>query len=96
MNGHKIGDSEESFIPISKSDKFEELLSLRETATKEAIDSLILKKTPEDAVFSRQGRGNKSFSYVQAWWLIDQLNALFDYDWDWEIFDQEIRKEHVW
>lgn len=84
------------FIPIEKSAKVDELRKLQEKAQEEAINSLVLKKTPESAVYGREGRGGRTFTYVQAWWIIDQLNALFDYDWDWEILDQEIGQEQCW
>ncbi len=84
------------FIPIQKSSNPEELLAKREKDVQQSIDSLITKKTPEGAIYNRAGRGGGSFSYVQAWWLIDQLNNLFDYDWDWTIDDQGIGTGHVW
>ncbi len=85
-----------SFIPLHKSEKASELLERQEKALKEAVDSIITKTTPKNAVFNRQGRGKRTFTYIQSWWLIDQLNLLFDWDWDWVIDDQGIGTGHVW
>ena len=85
-----------SFIPIHISEKAGDLQKQKEDELKEAVNSLITKTTPKSAVFSRQGRGNRSFTYIQAWWLIEQLNLLFDYNWDWVIDAEGIGNLHVW
>ncbi len=85
-----------SFIPIHVSEKAESLLEKQKASLIEAVDSIITKTTPKNAVFNRKGRGGKFYTYIQSWWLIDQLNLLFDMDWDWVINDQGIGAGHVW
>ncbi len=85
-----------TFIPIHVSEKAEALLEKQKIALIEAVDSIITKTTPKNAIFNRKGRGGKFFTYIQSWWLIDQLNLLFDWNWDWVIDDQGIGTGHVW
>ncbi len=84
----------DSFIPIHVSEKAQELLDQRQKHVIEAVESLVTKKTPQNAIYVREGRGG-NYSYIQGAWLIEQLNLLFDYNWDWEVLYEDIRPKHV-
>ena len=49
---------------------------------------LIENETPKTAVFQRQGRGNKTFTYVKGGYVIQQLNQICGHKWDFDILDQ--------
>jgi len=73
------------------------LKGLREKLFGEALTNLITRKTPEDMVRLRPGRGQQQFRYVPVAWFIDQLNSLFSFDWDFSILDQGVEeKKHIW
>lgn len=87
-----------SFLPVSKSTHFEDLLAQKEKNFEQALHSLVFKETPKDAIFQRPARGGLQVDYVPGWWFIDQLNALFDYDWDLEVINHEIdwKIKQIW
>ena len=62
----------------------------------EALSALIEGKTPKMAIYTRKGRGTRNFQYVKGYWVVHQLNHLFDYNWDWEILHQQVGKTQVW
>ena len=61
-----------------------------------ALEALIEKKTPVDAVYKRPGRGGMTFDYVSGWWMIEQLNSLFNRQWSWRIDREEVGQSQVW
>ena len=63
-----------------------------------ALKALVLGKTPKKVVFSKPGGRGGDMDYVPGWWFIDQLNALFGYNWDFEILDQAIlpAQSQIW
>lgn len=88
----------DSFIPVRYSEKAQELLDEQKRRFEEALHSLVFKETPKDVVFQRPARGGIEVDYVPGWWFIDQLNALFNYDWDMEVISHEIlwKQKQVW
>lgn len=54
----------------------------------EAIQNLVYANTPRDVVYKRPARGGAQVDYIPGWWFIQQLNALFNYNWDLEVMDQ--------
>ena len=85
-----------SILPISKSQKADQWSSDLNEDFEDAIAALIEGKTPKDAVHSRKGRGGGNFSYVTGFWMAGQLNALFDYNWDWDVLRENIGKTQCW
>lgn len=47
--------------------------------------SLIKNKTPKEYLKQRQGRGGKILHYVETSYVINQLNQIFGFKWDFEI-----------
>jgi len=85
-----------SILPISKSQKADQWSSDLNEDFEDAIAALIEGKTPKDAVHSHKGRGGGNFSYVTGFWMAGQLNALFDYNWDWDVLRENIGKTQCW
>jgi hypothetical protein len=53
-------------------------------------------KTPAKFVKSRPGPGGISLKYVEVGYVINILNTVFGWDWDFRIYDQQIGKKQVW
>ena len=85
-----------SIIPFQRAIDADKVIEDREKAFQISLRSLVTKTTPKDAIYKREGRGKQKFDYIQGWWVIDQLNALFDYNWDWELEDQFVGPNQVW
>ena len=64
----------------------------------EAIANLLTRETPEDVIAERPGRGRQTFRYVPIAWFIAQLNALFGFNWDFEVTDHEVleKMKQIW
>lgn len=52
--------------------------------------NLLAVPTPPQYIKQRQGRGGKTFDYVEFNYVIARLNATFCYDWDVDIIEQNI------
>lgn len=57
---------------------------------------LIFEKTPQQFIKQRQGPGGTTLNYVETGYVIDQLNKIFNYLWDFEIIEQQIGQKQVW
>jgi|SRR3989344_6574671 len=58
--------------------------------------SFISQKTPKQFIKTRPGPGGMSLSYVEVGYVINMLNHVFGWDWDFRILDQQIGKKQVW
>ena len=89
---------ERSLVPIESAseDLKEQLLKIQKEKFEGALKNLVTGVTPKDVVFQRPARGGIQVDYVPGWWFITQLNALFSYNWDFEILDQNIGQKQVW
>lgn len=56
----------------------------------------ITQKTPPQFVKERPGPGGISLKYVEVGYVINVLNQVFGYDWDFRILDQQIGNTQVW
>ena len=81
---------------ILKSSNYDRWKEKQQAEFEAALESLLDEKTPKDAIYKRQGRGNMNFDYVQGWWMIKQLNALFSRHWSWRIEKEEVGQSQVW
>lgn len=61
-----------------------------------AQQSFILQKTPKQFIKTRPGPGGITLAYVEIGYVINVLNQVFGYDWDFKIHDQQIGKTQVW
>lgn len=61
----------------------------------EAQKSLVEKRTPPQYIKERRGRGG-TFSYVEVGYVIDQLNQLFNFMWDFEVLEEKIGLKQIW
>lgn len=62
----------------------------------EAQLSFITQKTPSKYIKTRPGPGGIPLSYVEVGYVINMLNQVFGWDWDFRILDQQIGKKQVW
>jgi recombination DNA repair RAD52 pathway protein len=53
-------------------------------------------KTPKQFIKTRPGPGGTSLSYVEVGYVINVLNQVFGFDWDFKVLDQQIGKTQVW
>ena len=53
----------------------------------------IFAPTPQEFIKQREGRGGKTFDYVETNYVIARLNATFLCDWDLDIIEEKIFKE---
>lgn len=58
--------------------------------------SFITQKTPSEYIKTRPGPGGIRLSYVEVGYVINMLNQVFGWDWDFKILDQQIGKKQVW
>lgn len=61
-----------------------------------AQQTFILQKTPKQFIKTRPGPSGIILSYVEVGYVINVLNQVFGYDWDFKIHDQQIGKSQVW
>ena len=61
--------------------------------TERAQLDLIFAPTPQKFIKQREGRGGKTFDYVETNYVIARLNATFLCDWDLDIIEEKIFKE---
>ena len=64
--------------------------SLEMALTFEDQINLLAATTPKEYIKQRQGRGGKTFDYVEFNYVVARLNATFRYDWDVDIVEQNI------
>lgn len=62
----------------------------------EAQLSFIMQKTPRQYIKTRPGPGGIPLSYVEVGYVINMLNQVFGWDWDFKVLDQQIGKKQVW
>lgn len=60
----------------------------------EAQRTLLMQKTPPDAIKQRKGPSGKMLSYVEHSWVTSQLNLAFNWGWSWEVRDWRLIPEH--
>ena len=58
--------------------------------------AFISQKTPRQFVKSRPGPGGTSLKYVEVGYVINILNQVFGWDWDFRIIEEQIGKKQVW
>lgn len=58
--------------------------------------TFIIQKTPNQFIKTRPGPGGQMMSYVEVGYVINLLNQVFGWDWDFKIQDQQIGKRQVW
>ncbi len=58
--------------------------------------SFITQRTPRAHIKTRPGPGGIPLSYVEIGYVINMLNQVFGWDWDFRILDQQIGKKQVW
>lgn len=61
-----------------------------------AQQAFIQQKTPTQFIKSRPGPGGMSINYVEVGYVINMLNQIFGYNWDFKVMDQQIGKGQVW
>jgi len=58
--------------------------------------SLLTQKTPPQFVKRRPGPGGVELDYVEIGYVVNLLNQVFGWDWDFHILDQQIGRTQVW
>lgn len=62
----------------------------------EAQINFITQKTPRAYIKTRPGPGGMPLSYVEVGYVINTLNQVFGWDWDFRVLDQQVGKKQVW
>ncbi len=62
----------------------------------EAQLNFINQKTPKQYIKTRPGPGGIPLSYVEVGYVINLLNQVFGWDWDFKVLEQQIGKKQVW
>jgi hypothetical protein len=58
--------------------------------------SFITQKTPPQFIKQRPGPGGILIKYVEVGYVINILNQVFGWDWDFKVLDQQIGNKQVW
>jgi hypothetical protein len=53
----------------------------------------IIEKTPKEYIKQRPGRGGMKFDYVEIGYVIDKLNQIFNYHWEFDILEDKVYEE---
>lgn len=61
----------------------------------EAQVDFLLQRTPPSEVKRRQGKGGRTFSYVEHGYVTERLNLVFGFNWDFEVTDKQILDDEV-
>lgn len=87
----------EEFLPMANS---KTLIKTEQGALPQYLNqaqlSFITQKTPPQFIKQRPGPGGIFLSYVEVGYVINILNQVFGWDWDFRILDQQIGKKQVW
>lgn len=62
----------------------------------EAQLAFISQKTPKQFIKTRPGPGGIQLAYVEVGYVINMLNQVFGWDWDFKVLDQQIGNKQVW
>ena len=58
--------------------------------------TFITQKTPEQFIKTRIGPGGIQLQYVEVGYVINVLNRVFGWDWDFRIIEQQVGHKQVW
>jgi recombination DNA repair RAD52 pathway protein len=58
--------------------------------------NFIQQKTPAQFIKKRPGPGGFQLSYVEIGYVINMLNQVFGWDWDFRVIEQQVGKKQVW
>lgn len=58
--------------------------------------SFITQKTPKAFIKERPGPGGMKLSYVEVGYVINILNQVFGWNWDFRVLDQQVGNKQVW
>lgn len=58
--------------------------------------AFIIQKTPNQFIKKRPEPGGMTLSYVEVGYVINILNQVFGWDWDFRILDQQVGNKQVW
>ncbi len=61
-----------------------------------AQQAFISQKTPPQFIKNRPGPGGSQVSYVEVGYVINMLNQVFGYNWDFKVLDQQVGKSQLW
>jgi len=84
-----------SFLPVERSSVKAELVEFQRQKFESAMSNLIKGTTaredfPSGKIPKKPARGGARVDYLPGWWFIEQLNTLFNYNWDFLVLDQGV------
>jgi hypothetical protein len=82
--------------PVIPPDDTQESRQLLPQHLNKAQLAFITQKTPRKFIKQRPGPGGFVLSYVEVGYVINVLNQVFGWDWDFRVIDQQIGKKQVW
>lgn len=56
----------------------------------------LIKPTPREQIYTRPGRGGKSFTYVTGSYVEKKLNYLFGFMWDFDVVEHGVVGDFIW
>ena len=60
------------------------------------IAKTLEERTPPEKIKKRPGPGGITLDYVEIGYVLKQLDKAFNHLWDFEILEEEVRKDQVW
>lgn len=80
---------------ITKPETYNGHLSVIPTPFNERQLLRMIRKTPQEVVLSRPGKGGKQFDYIPGWWFRKELNFTFGWMHDFEILTERIDGDFI-
>lgn len=80
---------------ISKPETYNGHLSVIPTPFNERQLLRMIRKTPQEVVLKRPGKGGKQFDYIPGWWFRKELNFTFGWMHDFEILTERIDGDFI-
>lgn len=56
----------------------------------------VIQPTPRNQIYTRPGKGGKSFTYVTGNYVEKKLNYLFGFMWDFDVIEQGVVGDFIW
>ncbi len=57
---------------------------------------MVAARTPREHIYTRQGKGGGTFTYVTGVYVTKLLNFIFGFNWDFEVIDKGREGDQVW
>ncbi|HEY6019440.1 MAG TPA: Rad52/Rad22 family DNA repair protein, partial [Candidatus Paceibacterota bacterium] len=86
--GQELTNTGNTASPVSALDSELGDRLLAQGLSREQVNFL-MQRTPKEEVYTRPGKGGKSFTYIEIGYVIYVLNRVFGFKWDFEVVSKE-------